>query len=406
MLTVLRCDKIYTESGVIDGYIILENKMIQDICEQYDGEIDVDFRGKKIIPGLIDTHNHGFLGYPMRTSENYTIDHETAIQGYLKGLVAYGVTGVFPTCSIDKIASIATFAKDNKEKGAKILGIHSEGPWLNRVGEKGIKKGFIHPSKEIAEKMVNDGKGQLKLVSLSPEIESIESVTRVMKDKDVTLAIAHTDYLYENVNKCIDQKGFRVMTHLGNAMTGLHHRDVGAIGAGLLNNNVYCEVICDFIHVCKEMVQIMLSVKDLNKIIMISDNSEYTALPAGVYQGTDDKTTIEVGKDGSIHTETGKIQGSSIPMIYGLKNLVQELDYDLQEVLKLSSKNCCDLYKLENRGILKIGNYADIVVIDDDFTVECTYVEGNLVYDNSTKIEDLQNKDFILKHKITQCIYK
>lgn len=400
-MSVIKCDQIYLDDKVVNGYITIDKGRIESITTKYEGDITFDYTGRRIIPGLIDTHNHGIMGYQMRTANNYEMDDEVSIQGYLKGLASFGVTGVFPTCSIDKIKSIAKQAQSKTIIGAKILGIHSEGPWLNRVGEKGIKKEFIEPTKEIAQQMVDDGAGYLKLVSVSPEIKGIEKITEVMKENDVTLAIAHTDFFYNDVINSIENKGFSVMTHLGNAMTGLHHRNVGAIGAGLLNENVYCEIICDFIHVCQEMVQVMLKVKNLNKVIMISDNSEYTAIPPHLYKGTDDKTTIEVGKDGSIHTETGKIQGSSIPMIYGIKNLVTKLNYDLSDVIKLSSKNACDVYCLKDRGVIKQGYYADFVVIDDNYQVEATYVEGIMVYEGNTKKEDLMNQDFLEKHRIS-----
>ncbi|MFV0479400.1 MAG: N-acetylglucosamine-6-phosphate deacetylase [Anaerorhabdus sp.] len=396
-MKIFKCNEIYTSKGIIDGYLHVVDKKVKQITKTYDGVISYDFSGKKIIPGLIDTHNHGIMGFSMR--QNVEKEFECNI-GYLKGLAACGVTGVFPTCAPNRIGGIIEVAESEQIFGAKILGIHSEGPWLNRVGEKGIKKKQQNVSIEAIKKMIDDSKGWMKVISISPEIEGIEIVEKLAMENNVKLGLAHSDFNYSEAEEAINSRGYSVFTHLGNAMTGLHHRDVGVLGAGLLNQGVYCEIIFDFIHVCKEMVQVMLKVKDKEKVIMISDNSEYTSLLPGVYNGTEDKTTIIIGPDRSMRTETGKIQGSAVPLIEGLKNLVINLGWNIEDAVKLTSNNPGDFYQLKNRGEIKEGNYADFVIIDEKFNVYATVVEGEEVYNQETDIKSLFNNDFIEQHLI------
>ena len=165
---IIKSKRIITEEGIIDGYIIIENKVIKEIAlSDRNLQADLDVGNMRIIPGIVDCHNHGTQGYSLMDE----ID-EAGIRGYLKGLASQGVTAVFPTCSVNLIKKIAEFSNQDVD-GAKIVGIHSEGPWLNRVGEKGVKTTLEKVSIETAQKMIVDGKGKLRLVALAPEIPGI-----------------------------------------------------------------------------------------------------------------------------------------------------------------------------------------------------------------------------------------
>ena len=157
---IIRSKRIYTEDLVVDGYLVFDQGKIQAIKPYTENlEADLDVKDKRIIPGIFDTHNHGTYGYML---EDLRVDAKAHIQGYLKALAAQGVTGVFPTCasfsnfpscSPAMIKTIAEVAKEDSE-GATILGIHSEGPWLNRTGEKGGKVVVPKADLQIAKQMV------------------------------------------------------------------------------------------------------------------------------------------------------------------------------------------------------------------------------------------------------------
>lgn len=374
---IIRSKRIYADR-CIDGIMVIQNGKITSIRE-YDNEtIDLDFEDKIIYPGFIDTHNHGNCGFDLRSSDESEADTIGFTKKYLSNLANFGITGVFPTCSYDNIACMRK-AADSRNKGAKILGIHVEGPWLKRAGEKGKPATYIEPTKEIASKMVKDGEGLLKLVAVSPDIENIDNITSIMNENKICLSLAHTNFGYEETIHAIKQHNFKTITHLGNAMRGIHHRDVGALGAGLLVEDMYCEFVGDFIHLCKEMVQIILKMKNHDRLMLVSDNSHLTQLPKGRYRLDDGY--VDSDGEARLITETGKIQGSNCSVLYGFKNLVNQLGISLEEAWKFTSYNACIHYEIENRGKLAVGYFADFIVLNDELEVEQTYSEGQLIFD-------------------------
>jgi len=374
---IYKSKRIICEDKIVDGYLIIENGKILAIEEASKNlKEDIDFGNNRIIPGIFDTHNHGVQGYSLMGSAS-----QDDIKGYLKGLASQGVTNIFPTCSIDLISKISEMMNEEQD-GAKIVGIHSEGPWLNRVGEKGTKTGWPAVDINVAKKMIEDGGGNLKLVALAPEIPGIDKIMEVFLDNNVKVAVAHSDMNYAETKKAIDN-GITVATHLCNVMTGLHHRDVGVLGACLLDDRVDCELICDGMHVSLEMIQILLNVKDNNRVMMISDCTPMSGAPVGRYKGFGPgMDIINVDENGFVLSDEGRLCGSSQGVIYGISNLVEKLHMPIEKVVKLSSLNPSRVYGLDStKGSLTVGKDGDFAVITDDYKVIQTYSEGRKVFD-------------------------
>ena len=377
-------ERIYVPEGVIQGTITVSDGKITAIKKGIKDADAIDYSTHRVIPGIFDTHNHGTCGFDPANGQH--LDKEQAkqqVRGYLKGLASQGVTSIFPTVvESDALSNIAEVAEENEAIGAEILGIHSEGPWLNRVGEKGVRTGWPEISVEKAEKMVADSKGWLKLVAIAPEIPGAYEVIEYFLSKGITVAAAHSDNHYKEAMEGYN-KGISVATHLGNVMTDIHHRDVGGIGAGLLNDDVTCEMICDGMHNCNEMLQIYMKVKDHDKLMMISDCTPLSGAPVGEYKafGMD----VHITEEGFVLTDTGRLLGSSQPVIYGIKNLVNNLHVPLEECLKMACVNPSKKYGFsDTKGTIETGKDGDIVVIDDDYNVLHTYSKGTLVYDKET----------------------
>lgn len=378
---IIKSKRIYMEDGVHDGGLRIENGRVAEFLERSEGGLTgndaekiVDVGENRVIPGIIDTHNHGTCGWDLM--DGGSVD---TVRSYLKACASQGITGVFPTPSIDMIGKVAEAAGEECE-GAQILGIHSEGPWLNRTGEKGIRIGWPKVSMETAEQMLKDSQGLLKLVALAPEIPGMDEIIRYFLDQDVTVAYAHSDCNYEEA-KAAYAKGISVATHTGNVMTGLHHRDPGGLGAALLANQVDCEVICDGMHISLDMLKLYFKVKDNSRFMMISDCTAFSGAPEGEYSGLIPGIRIQI-KDGFVLTDTGRLMGSSQPVLYGVKNLVEKLRMPMEQALRMSSWNAARKYGFEKRkGSLRVGKDADFVVIDNDYQVLAAYVQGRKVYD-------------------------
>ncbi len=394
--------RIYTAAGLKDGIIGVEDGRFACFIEGTITEEVTDFGDKRIIPGIIDTHNHGAVGYRFQALES--LDE---LDQALLGEASFGVTGIFPT--VNKVEHLPLLAEGIRKgsPGTRILGIHSEGPWGSRVGEKGDPKNtyYMPVDLDYAKAMVEAGEGWLKLVAIAPEVPHALEAIEYLTSRGVTCSAYHTNANFEECNKGIEA-GIRTATHLGNVMTGLHHRDVGTFGACLLDDRVWCELICDGMHVSLPMIRIVMKAKDHDKIMMISDNGDYLGAKPGHYRGSkenanNDRRTITVTEDGFVLSETGRISGSSKPVIYGISNLVEKLGMDLGEVVKMSSLNPARHYGLEGRGSIALGNWADFAVIDDDYNVLNTFVDGNEVW-NAEKCTRPFNPEFYERHPLIE----
>ena len=387
---IIRCQEIYTESGILDGYLVVENGKVVGLENKNAAlEADLQVGDKKIIPGIFDTHNHGTMGYAA-FKEFGPI--QPLIQGYLKGLASQGVTAVFPTFLPKVFTDIVEGAKANYE-GAKIVGIHSEGPYLSRVGENDIDQPYPPVDMAFVAKMVEDSQGLLKLVALAPEIANITEAIHYFVDHGIRVAFAHSDANYQEALASF-KEGISVATHTTNVMSGIHHRHMGGLGACLLDEELWCEIICDGLHVSDEMMELMFKVKPYDKYIMVSDNTPMAGAPVGrydlkVYQ------IVNVDEKGFCLNDTGALCGSSKPVIYGISHLVKALGIPLEICMTMAALNPAIAYGLAStKGSLKVGKDADFVIIDDDFNVCETYVEGKKVYDCQVD-HDLFNQMFL-----------
>ncbi len=373
--------RIYMADGCKSGTLTIEGKKIVAFAPGRDPEA-VDYGDLRIIPGPFDTHNHGTCGFDPGHGETEE-ERKASVKGYLKGLASQGTVNIFPTVTPpEAIAAVAAVHDEGPQDGATILGIHSEGPWLNRVGEKGIKTGWPEVSLETAKAMVEAGHGLLRLVALAPEIPGIEAVMEYLLSQGVTLAYAHSDDTYDEAMESFG-KGISVATHTGNVMSGLHHRNMGGLGACLLNENVECEVICDGLHIGGEMLRIFFRVKSPDRFMMISDCTHLSGAPVGHYD-TPYGMPVNITPEGFVLSDTGRLMGSSQPVLYGISNLVEKLGVPMETVLKMACLNPAKKYGFEHdKGCLALGKDADLVVITDDYKAQATYAEGRLVYDRA-----------------------
>ena len=387
---IVRCKRIYSENGLVDGYLVIEDGKILAIePKEKNLQADLDVKDDRIIPGIIDTHNHGTMGYTLINAAN---DVETEIRGYLKGAASQGVTAVFPTCETSIINNVVQVAKSEVD-GAKIMGIHSEGPYLNRTGEKGIETGYPDVDMDFVKKMVDDGEGLLKLVALAPEIPGITEVIHYLAVNGVRSAYAHSNCNYQEALESF-REGISVSTHTANVMSGIHHRNMGGLGACLLDEGLWCEVICDGLHVNDEMLELMFKVKREDRFMMVSDNVPIAGAPIGRYD-LKGFLVVNVDEKGFCLSDTGRLCGSTKPVIYGIGHLVEVLKMPIERVLRMAALNPALCYNFaDKKGSLKVGKDADFVVIDDEYQVLKTYSEGRKIYDNKVDT-DLFSQAFL-----------
>ena len=392
MKKAIKSSKIYTKNTIFDGYIVIEGKKIIDICHSLSDDIShvEDYHDSMIIPGIIDIHNHGYGGYSVTDEINYD-----QIQGYSRALASVGVTSVLATAKFEAFANIAKVIKQRQFAGTKILGIHSEGPFWARGGENTVGETWPAPDVELTKKYIDEADGTLKMMAIAPELPNAYDVMKLLHQKGIKVAACHTKASADQIIKANQEIGIDDVTHLCNGMNGIHHRNMGALGGFLELTNVYYELICDLNHVCKEMIEILLKILPFNKIMLISDSNYIAGLPCGVYERYGREMTLHA--NGLIKDNNGRICGSGKPVLYDMKQLVTKLGLPLQQVIRFASANPAAFLGIsEETGDISINKLADIVVINEDFEVQATYIEGNKKY---TLGDDVIGKE-ALKRKL------
>lgn len=385
-----RCKKLYSENKTYDeSYLLVDNGKIISVLEQMPEHMKVeDYGDCMIIPGIIDIHSHGRLGY------SATCKDKEELFGYTKAIAASGVTGVFATTQeLETMTRVADVIDSKEIHGARILGIQAEGPYRHPK-YMGASKGFDwpKPSLEYTKKMWEAAKGRLRYMSISTDIDGLDESIAFLKEKGVILAAGHTDATFKQMNEGF-QKGIRTISHFGNAMRQIHQRDAGAIGACLLNPHILCEIICDHVHVASEVLDIYFRVKDFHEFILVSDSSELAGMKKGRYYARGKERIVS--EDGRILLDDGTISGSGKTIVYGIINLIKEHGFAMEDCLSMGCYNPAKLFGLEkSKGSIKEGKDADFVVLNSNYEVVATYVEGNKEYDCQIDI-DLQNPKMI-----------
>lgn len=341
------------KDGIFD--IKIKNGKIAEIGKS-DEDCDIDAKGKRVIPGLIDTHIHGFMGVD-------TVDCN--LQVISRNLALNGTTAFLPTTMTDSVENlIRTTNQPLPENGAVVIGYHLEGPYIS-VKKKGAQNEAYIKSPDIDEfKKINS----VAMISLAPEIENAIDFIKYCPCK---VSIGHTDCDYDTAIKAIEA-GADGLTHTFNAMPPLLHRSPGPIGAAA-EKEIYTELICDGRHISKGAVLALYKMMGSDRVILISDAIRPAGLPDGEYDSGGLKVIMN---NGELTLEDGTLAGGSQPLLQCVKTAVK-FGIDFYEAVKMASETPAKRFGL-NKGKIEAGYDADIVIINDDFTVSDVIIDGKL----------------------------
>jgi len=378
----IKSTKVYLENEFKPAILEIEDQIITDILAYETAVQAVDYHDDYIIPGLIDIHTHGYAGW----SFTGVTDRQALTELTLK-MASFGITSMLTSASYGGYNEIANFI-ESKQPYTRILGIHAEGPFLNSKQFGAARPGTIFPAPNIeqAKDIYNTCRNHLRYTTIAPENENACEVIEFFREKGVVVAYGHSEATAEEMKEYLPYCDS--FTHLGNAMKGIHHRDVGTLGAGMLSDK-YCEIISDGTHLCKDMLDIILRIKDWDKLVVISDSIGLSGLKPGEYNLPDHTINVRE-KDGAIINEFGRIGGSGNCVKDNLVCLHRLLQIPFEKVLPMATINAATLIKEPNIGLIKKGYHADITVLNSDYQTIATYVNGNKVYDQNTTL-DYQN---------------
>ncbi|APH15913.1 N-acetylglucosamine-6-phosphate deacetylase [Clostridium sporogenes] len=377
--------KAIVNGKIIVGNEILENKVLlfekkiigisdrENVCLSKNDHI-IDAKGLYISPGFIDVHIHGSGGKDAMDGEI------ESIKVISNTIAKRGVTSFLPTTMtmakehIYKALDVIEEAMNMDLGGAKVLGAHLEGPFINPKYKGAQKVDFIkNPSFDFIKGYEN----VIKIITLAPEKdENFKFLKYIKENTDIVLSIGHSDATYEQAMAAIDN-GISRATHTFNAMTPLNHRKPGIIGA-IMNTDISCELIADNIHVHKGAVNVLTKIKGKDKIILITDSMRAGCMNNGIWELGGQKVIV---KKGSARLEDDTLAGSILTLDNAIKNMKNNIDASLCEIISMVTINPAkDINIYDKKGSIKKGKDADIAIFDKDINISMTIVEGNIVY--------------------------
>ena len=373
---ILNNARVVLPDRVMDSSsVTIESGRIASVLEETSGP-GLDLSGLLLLPGFIDVHIHGSAGIDVMDATPEQLSEVSVF------LASQGVTGWLPTfvpardeVYTSAVAAIAKAAEDSS--GARVLGVHYEGPFVNSA-----QCGALHTEyfKTYSGPTDLDGlpvpDGLVRMTTLAPEIEGGVDLVRELKSRGWVISIGHTRASLEILDRALEA-GARHMTHFMNAMAPLHHRAPGPIAWGLSHDDVTFDVIADGIHLDPFMLRLLLKVKGEGGISLISDAISAAGRGDGDYRIWGE--TIRV-KDRRTSNAAGSIAGSVITMLDAVR-LMHSLDLSYVELAQLASLNPARLLGLDRDcGSIEVGKRADLVALDENGNVRLTLVGGHIAF--------------------------
>lgn len=366
-----------------DTNLLIQNGLLKEISEQTRRESTqtLNLGGLRVFAGFLDIHIHGAVGVDTNeaTSEDF---YKMA-----KFLAENGVTSWLPTFVPDSdenykkgIAAIEELMKiQANEPIAQVVGVHYEGIFANEKMCGALRPQYFKTLKNCDEvSQIPKLEKGVHLTTLAPEVENGIATIEKLVAENWIVSVGHTKAETEILDKAFEA-GAKHLTHFYNAMTGLHHRDVGVVGWALTNDNVTFDIIADGIHVHPKMLKFAAETKTPEKVSLISDSVLPTGLGDGDFQVWGENISVVNGKT---QNERGSIAGSVITMLDAVKMMLK-LGFSASDVSKMASLNPAKLLGLDkNYGSIEVGKRADLVALDADGNVKLTIIGGKVAFND------------------------
>ena len=377
---------VLVEGGIISD-VFSEKRFLQRSFGPEDTVIDVG--GAYIAPGFIDTHVHGIGGYGTDDAV-YGLDGLDTVAAEKVGteailrmsqlLVGHGVTAFNPTlypalpdAMLRAVRAIS--AAMGREEGARIMGLHLEGPFIS-PSKLGVQKPetAMPVNLDFMERLWEASGGRIVNMTIAPELKDMRKLALFCINKGIVLQAGHTDAKYENMIEGI-QAGIFHSTHLFNAMSRLNHRDPNAVGAVLIHSEMSCEIIADGFHVHPEVLKLLIRNKPLDRIVLVTDGLKPTGQTAGPLLANGEEVIF---RDGIFRRACDDvIAGSGLTMIRGIGNLVGA-GLSMANAVRTATYNPAQIMGYGKLGAIVPGKKADITVFDRDFRITRVMVDGKI----------------------------
>jgi len=359
---------ILTPAGFVRGTIDVSDGRIRSLV----GEPTAEARARDeatafVLPGFIDSHVHGGGG-------SDTMQGGDAIDRIARMHVRHGTTALLATTMTAPLpdlqfamAAIGPVCGKRSTGAARVLGVHLEGPYIN-AAKLGAQPDHVRPA-SVAEVLALHSLAPISLITLAPELPGNLDIIPPLRAAGFRVQIGHTLGTYDDGVAALE-RGAGGFTHLFNAMSGMHHRTPGIVGAALAHAR-YAEIIPDLLHVHPGALRVAL--RAIPGLFCVTDSTAAAGMPDGDYQLGSHRVTKCLG---GVRLADGTLAGSTLTMDQALRNLVA-LDLTLRDASLRVSTHAADYLGLADRGRLAVRAHADMVVLDRDLQLQRVVVEGD-----------------------------
>ena len=368
------------------GWLLTEDKKIADFGEndvpetlKQSADELIDAQGQNLLPGFIDIHTHGCLGCCTMDADPEKILKIASFHA------AHGVTTYLPTTMTagteTTLRAIRCASEFVGKRGdfAKIAGVHLEGPYFSaaKCGAQdtaNIRRADLKECRQFLDA------GVVKRISIAPEFPENLAAGDFFLSAGVSVSAGHTNAVYADMVEALNH-GFRSVTHLFNGMSGFTHREPGVVGAALTLEDYAVEIICDNIHSHKAAQNLAWRAKGPEKVALITDQIRPSGLADGRYHQADGSEFVVSHNGTELRLPSGVLAGSALTMERGLRNFTANAGAMLEETWRCSSLNAARLIGIDHEtGSIEKGKLADLTILDEEFNVKRTIIEGNTIY--------------------------
>ncbi len=360
-----------------DAALLIENGRITTVLQPGESlpaaDQVIDAENRMVFPGFFDIHCHG-------ADRNDVCDNTVeAIRHIAKRKLQEGVTTWLPTTLTqpqDKLEEIAAKCAEYmaNPEFCRTPGLHVEGPFINKKNAGAQNPEYVRPPNFDELKRIHDIAPAL-VVSLAPDMEGANEVIAKGAAIGITSSAAHTSSTAAQIFEA-KKHGLKHLTHFCNAMTPVHHREIGVVGAGLIDDSLKLELICDGIHLCPDMLRLVFKLVPIERLIMITDSMAASWIGEGEVMLGGLAVLVKDGK--AVLKEGGALAGSALLYNEGVRNVAEITGLPLHQIVKATSWNQARSLGLEGFGKLEPGFTADIAILNDDFSVWKTLVGGEV----------------------------
>lgn len=332
----------------------------------------IDLQGATVIPGLIDVHIHGAAG------ADFSDGDPEGLKRMARHLLRCGVTAFAPASmtlpyeTLEKAyACGAQLAAQQPEDCARFMGVHMEGPYFSEKKKGAQNADYLKtPDFEGFQKLYDGCGGLIKIADVAPELPGAAEFVR-KASKLCTVSVAHTDSGYEDAREAF-AAGATHLTHLYNAMPGIHHRNPGVIPAAAENPAVRAELICDGLHVHPASVRLAFSMFGAERMVLISDALRCCGMPDGDYELGGQTVTLS---GGVARLADGTIAGSATNLYDCMRNAMT-FGIGEADAVRAATRNPACAIGADQLGSIEEGKLADFLICTRDYSEKRVFLGG------------------------------